>query len=177
MEFLERDLENILYEELQTEKGYEALHERGLNICYSPDSFTCKRQLKIGNYGICDLITFSRFLPCNEGGMHNNSSVFIEIIELKKGAIGIDALIQASRYLKGVKKYMQTNYSSIKPNYSITLIGRSINLDDWVYLTDLVPSLNIQTYSYGIDGIKFKVWENFSLVNEGLDRFDSLAPF
>ena len=52
MNFLEKDLEEIIY---NTDK--EMLTERGLP--YHPFE-TFKRQLKIGNYGIADLVSFKK---------------------------------------------------------------------------------------------------------------------
>ena len=50
MKFLEKDLEQIIFE-----SGRDSLRERGLSI-----SGKLLRQLRIGNYGIADLVEFVR---------------------------------------------------------------------------------------------------------------------
>jgi hypothetical protein len=168
MDFFERDLEDIIYNVLQGEDGYDSLNERGLDICYSPDHFICKRQLKIGNYGIADLVTLSRF---TQGGL------FIEVIELKKGEVNMDAYVQANRYLTGIKRYVERFHPKLMVVYSITLIGRHINRGDWVYLIDQVENLKVLTYKYDIDGITFESHSGYVLRDEGLIKVSNANPF
>jgi hypothetical protein len=177
MDFLERDLEDIIFDELRFEEGYDNLSERGLNICYSPDHFVCKRQLKIGNYGIADLVTFSRFARDTDSDRDSENKVFIEVIELKRGEINIDAYIQANRYLTGIKKYMRTYHPKLVVSYSIVLIGRHVNTSDWVYLIEDTKNLTVQTYRYELDGMKFQSHSGYSLRNDGLSKAGSINPF
>ena len=175
MDFLEKDLEDIIFNQLQTEEGYDNLQERGLNINYSPDKFKCKRQLKIGNYGICDMVTFSRFDSIiNQDGALCQPPIYIEVIELKRGEVNIETLLQAVRYLTGIKSYISKNYPKLVVDYSITLVGRTLNTGDWVYLIDLIDGLKVQTYSYGIDGINFKSHSEYKLTHHGLTRYKDL---
>jgi len=169
MDFLERDLEDIIFNELQSSDGYDNLNERGLDICFSKGSFICKRQLRIGNYGICDMVTLSRFKTIiSDKGTLIQAPLYIEVIELKKGEINSETLFQAIRYLTGIKIYMEDNYPSLVVDYSITLIGRTINTGDWIYLIDQLHNLKVQTYSYEIDGITFKTHRGYCLKNSGL---------
>jgi hypothetical protein len=168
MDFLEKDLEDIIFNALQCEEGYDMLNERGLDICYSTEHFICKRQLKIGNYGIADLVTLSRF---------TKGRVFIEVIELKKGEVNMDAYVQANRYLTGIKRYMERFHPKLNVVYSMTLIGRQLNRGDWVYLIDEVEHLKVLTYKYDIDGITFESHSGYVLRDEGLIKVSNKSPF
>ena len=64
MKFLEKDLEQIIYE-----SSNKLLREKGLNIRGKK-----YRQLRIGNYGIADIISVRRYEDC----------LYINIYELKK---------------------------------------------------------------------------------------------
>lgn len=168
MDFLERDLEDIIYNALQSEDGYDFINERGLDICYSPDHFICKRQLKIGNYGIADLVTLSRY---TQGGL------YIEVIELKKGEVNVDTYLQANRYITGIKRYVERFHPKLRVVYSVTLIGRHINRGDWVYIIDQVENLKVLTYKYDIDGIRFESHSGYVLIDEGLMKVSNANPF
>ncbi len=152
------------------------------------DYYKIKRQLKIGNYGIADLISIERPLYYKESkilkGVHFKGC--INIYELKKDIIDINALMQASRYLKGIKRYLERRGFDInKFDFRITLIGSEININsDFVYLLDSLSNplyefsesefggelsdIYVYTYEMTIDGLMFKN-ESFSyfLTNEG----------
>lgn len=69
MEFLEKDLEDIIWEAYQSEYGKYELFNKGLAI-----SGKMYRQVNLGDYGILDLMTVSI----------NPKDVIISIYELKK---------------------------------------------------------------------------------------------
>ena len=117
MEFLEKDLEEIIFEADRND-----LIERGLNI-----RGKLFRQLKIGNYGIADLVEVSRF---RKDGWHEGSQIeprlFITVYELKKDKIGISAFLQALGYLKGIRQYLRVRKPNIEFILHIVLIGREM---------------------------------------------------
>lgn len=78
MQFLEKDLENIIWE-----TNNKKLQEKGLLI--EGKKF---RQLRIGNYGICDILTVQR-----ENYYLGFSYLNITIYELKKEKAGILAFL------------------------------------------------------------------------------------
>lgn len=168
MEFLEKDLESIIWESCRFK-----LSERGLNI-----SGLAKRQLRVGNFGILDLVTFERKkYPYWDGS--DRSYIEITVYELKKGMIGIPAFMQAVRYCKGIKTYLRKNKPEMPFKFKIVLIGKEIDLNnDFIYLEDLVcdyslyPHRNISsvefyTYSYGVDGLEFNIKSDYNLSNTG----------
>ena len=144
MKFLEKDLESIIFE-----TDNEKLQEIGFDI--EGRKF---RQLRIGNYGISDIITVSR----------HGQNLHIEIIELKKDVINIDTLIQSLRYLAGIKNFLKRRNFTKNVFYTIKLCGKSIsNLRDLSLLCSNMTTFNsgielIQmiTYSYDFDGLKFQ---------------------
>lgn len=161
MNFLEKDLEEIIFE-----TGGEKIRERGL--CIKGFSF---RQLKIGNYGIADIVTFER-------DYSEPMLAKITVFELKKNEIGVSAFLQALRYVRGIDSYLK--HRGVKFNYyfEISLCGRDIEqADDYVYLCDFINTdgkskrgltyLSNYIYSYGVDGIKFTRTYGYSLIDEG----------
>jgi hypothetical protein len=99
MKFLEKDLEQIIWD-----ADKEILSERGLNL-----DGKLKRQLKIGNYGIADLIHFKRpvsYYDKQENKRFNVENGLIEIIELKNEN---DFLEWEAEYFLSKLKNIQTD--------------------------------------------------------------------
>lgn len=166
MKFLEKDLEQIIWD-----ADKEVLSERGLHL-----DGKLKRQLKIGNYGIADLIHFKRpisYYDKKTMRRYNIENGLIEVIELKNEKISVSAFMQAVKYLKGIKNYLEKrNFNDCQYCYKITLIGRDLDMDSSLcYLPDVICneeiSVNIITYDYNVNGIEFKNRFGYELVNEG----------
>ena len=169
MDFLEKDLENIIFT-----SDKELLNDRGLTIIGK-----LLRQTRIGNYGIADLIELRR--SCNESSYINNQKFIPElkiiIYELKQDEININSFLQAIGYMKGIQKYINKHkYNfSFEIFYQIILIGKKMNMNtSFSYLSDLLPYnqdgnafLECYTYSYEIDGIHFNYECDYCLTNEG----------
>ena len=171
--FLEKDLEDIIFESDKNE-----LRKRGLHI-YGK----IYRQVRIGNYGIADLIEVNR-VPSEiiNGNMGEFAShLDIKIYELKKEKIDFNAFIQAVRYAKGIRRYFEKHRTNIKVQFRIVLIGSEISMnDDFAYITDMftpnIPSafyspainyVSFYKYEYDFNGIYFKSKKQFSLIDEG----------
>lgn len=161
MSFLEKTLEEIIF---NADKNI--LYERGLYI-----TGKLVRQLRIGNYGVADLVSFTRLnkYERDQIGMH------IDVYELKKDKIGVATFMQAIGYVKGIESYLKQRKYKYDISFSINLIGSSIeNGSSFSYLTDLIPCnengysfLNVFTYSYEIDGIRFKDESGYKLIDDG----------
>lgn len=151
MEFLEKDLEQIIFEtdnELLRNVGFD-IH--GYKI----------RQLRIGNYGIADLVTWYRY----------GEVISITIYELKKGHINIDALYQALRYRKGIERYFKHRGSKFMVDISIILVGSKVDTSSsFIYLADYVFQLSMYTYQYKLNGLSFKSNYGYSLLEEGFTK-------
>jgi hypothetical protein len=171
MEFFEKDLEEIIY---LSDK--EDLSDRGLNL-----RGILKRQLRIGNYGIADLIEFKRpYFHSFYGGILKGE---INIIELKNKKIGVSTFFQALNYAKVVHTFLdKIKYNSSYYNIRITLIGREFdNNSSFCYLGDVFNNdlsetdihedskvcVDLYTYSYSIKGIKFNEISGYNLTNKG----------
>lgn len=167
MEFLEKNLEELIYQELII-GNVDKLTERGLELYYSKPKFI-RRQFKIGNYGTVDLITVEK-IDIGHG-------LSITVFELKKKLINIDTVIQGLRYCKGIKRYLSDRKDwMLGEQYEIhlVLIGSEINSNsDWVYLTDFLNTdgfnLSIFIYKYSFDGLEFKpdYTSDYYLANDG----------
>lgn len=166
MEFLEKDLEQIIWEASDKE-----LRERGLFLLGKRF-----RQLRIGNYGIADLVTVHRQQKYED---FIYGKLIITVYELKKDKIGISAFLQALNYCKGISSYLEKREFS-DYTLSIVLVGKSIDSSgSFIYLTDLIGNysdnydkgyineINYYTYSYKIDGLSFKGESGYSLTDEG----------
>jgi hypothetical protein len=170
MDFLERDLEEIIFN-----ANLSDLAKRGLSM-----ELQRKRQFKIGNYGIADIVGFER--PFYSTHCKKHFKGIVTIYEFKKDAINISAFLQAIRYLKGVKQFLKKRNLEESYNYKIVLIGRSLDLSSsFSYLPDLISNdiydmtiheisrfnLEFYTYSYGLDGLNFTQEYGYKLINEG----------
>lgn len=163
MKFLEKDLEQIIWE-----SDKEVLSERGLLL-----NGKLKRQLRIGNYGISDLVHFKRpVFVYEEKRKFLIQEGVIEIIELKNDKISVSAFMQAIRYLKGIKRYLEKrNFPDDLYTYKITLIGKTIDLESSIcYLPDLICNteliVELYTYNYTINGIEFNSEYGYKLTEE-----------
>ena len=166
MKFLEKDLEEIIFN-----SSREKLSERGLDL-----KGVIKRQLKIGKYGVSDLVTFDRVRhlnyysnPVNRGFIPvYNHYLDITVYELKKDKISMSAFLQAVRYAKGIKRFLVKRGFEFEIRLNIHLIGKTIdNKSDFIYLSELFDSVLFSTYDYDIDGIIINDVGNYSLTKEG----------
>lgn len=182
MKFLEKDLEDIIFENLQEPILVKKLNNKGLDVSYPHYS---ARQLRIGNYGIADLVLCKRTLSQkfnhtlrNKGNRIFLPHIFdITVIELKKDLVDVSTLIQGARYIKGISQYLRYRKCDLN-NYRffLKLIGNKIDLGEWIYLFDYFgDSLNayVEAYEYkmDLDGIVFqsKDLANYSLRDEGFE--------
>ena len=178
MEFLEKNLEDLIFE-----SDRNSLKDRGLTL-----QGKVKRQLRIGNYGIADLVTLHREVDYSiEYGdeIVNGECVLerkkrtkpvITIYELKKDKIGISAFLQAIGYIKGIQEYIDKRsnklfFLSEHTEYRIVLIGKEIDTKStYCYLESFLPyhMLKNYTYKYGINGLNFTKESGFYLKDNGL---------
>lgn len=173
MNFLEKDLEQIIFEQHESKSGF--LADRGLNF-----SGKCYRQKRIGNYGIADLIFIEK--PSYTKCYLDHIKGVINIVELKKDKISVSSFFQALGYVKGVHSFLKKKGLEDYFDFKITLIGSEIDLNSTLcYLPDFLGfdsnpligeysrlGLELYTYTYKIDGINFKNEWGYKLANEGL---------
>ena len=170
MNFLEKDLEEIIFDNLKTTKRREQLYFRGLEFDYKT-VYGIKRQLHIGNYGKADIVFLNKQI-CDKKEIIFDKK--ITIVELKKDNINLGTLLQASRYAKGIKIFLEEREKE-KYLFEIILIGKNIDDNsDWVYLFDIldISNVHIYKYVYNIDGISFQKinLHDYSLTNNGFNN-------
>jgi hypothetical protein len=158
MEFLEKNLEDIIFETSSDDLGNRGLYVSGKRF----------RQLRIGNYGIADMVTIDKdYLNYPDS---TYSVINITVFEFKKKLINTDTLAQASRYIKGIKRYFYKHEKFINKeiNFKIILVGKTISKgDDFTFLSDFIEHLEVYTYEYNFDGIKFTEHSGWFLTEEG----------
>jgi hypothetical protein len=169
MKFLEKDLEQIIFE-----SGRDSLREKGLSI-----EGKLFRQLRIGNYGIADLVEFTR-----PSFYRADRDIFIPgvitVYELKKEHIGIASFLQALNYVKGIQSYLHSKKKEKQYIINLVLIGRSIDATgSFCFITDMLGiesfcnepysngSISFITYNYTINGLEFTSESGYRLTNEG----------
>jgi hypothetical protein len=171
MNFLEKDLEEIIFSSSRQE-----LENRGL---YIGTNYILLRQKRIGNYGIADLIQVKT--PYYHSVFRQFCKGEINVIELKQDKIGISAFLQALGYLKGIRRYLEGRNKDHLFNYTITLIGKTIDLNSsFVYLSQFTNEpeervvnensefhLRNFLYQYNIDGLSFEEIDLYKLSDEG----------
>jgi hypothetical protein len=177
----EKQLEDFIFN-----TNPEKLEEKGLMLDY----YKIKRQVKIGNYGVADLVSIRRpqYEFYNDGSkvhklLHKGC---ITIFELKRDVINVNSLLQACRYLKGIKKFLKKkNFNLDFYDFKIILIGSDLETKgDFVYLLEslneplyeaycsemsgMLSDISIYTYNMNIDGLSFNYKDViYSLTNEG----------
>jgi hypothetical protein len=174
MDFLEKNLEDIIFE-----TDNELLEERGLYLFGKK-----RRQVNLGNYGIADIVIFDK----NSDHVNNNIGFYpiisFTVLELKQDKIDAQVFFQALRYCKGIQEYIKKRglFNNAQILFEIVLIGKQIDTNSsFIFLTDFIGagsnmfsthdyfSLDVYTYSYQFDGIKFKRIQDYSLTNSGFN--------
>ncbi|HDZ04865.1 hypothetical protein LCGC14_0371090 [marine sediment metagenome] len=168
MKFLEKDLEDIIWDNIKDKESIENLINKGFPIYYPNKIF---RQFKIGAYGIADVITFER--PRWNIKKEHAIPATITVYELKKDLVSTNTFLQALRYIKGIRNYLEKREFKYPVTYKIICIGSDVNMDDdIIYLVDFLLNSNtlifeIYTYDYSINGIGFNKEGEYKLKYEG----------
>lgn len=149
MEFLEKDLEDILYN-----APVKDIENRGL-YCFRHHALF--RQVNLGSYGIADLVSvcFSR-----------KDRIIVTVYELKQKTISINTFLQAVGYVKGLQEVCPLfNIKKRRVDFHIVLIGSKIDLSgQFCYLPSVFPhGVSYYTYKYDYDGIKFCPEDEYKL--------------
>lgn len=159
MNFLEKDLERIIYE-----TPNDILLQRGLYV-----NGKKLRQVKISTYGVADLISYN-IDRCGK-------EISIQIFELKQNEINTETFLQAIRYKRGIQRYLQKTkrFDDFYVNYQIILLGKTVEeRTSFCYIFDTVDDLIGITYRYEFDGIYFSEESGYFSRSED---FSNTNPF
>ena len=169
MKFLECDLEEIIMKSRLND-----LQDRGLEI-----EGHRKNQLRIGNYGIADIVTYSKEPITDYVNGKNYLHDWIPkitVYELKKDKVSLSTFAQGIDYIRGIQDYFNSIGRDINEyRWELVLIGREVDKNSCIaYLTDLITSsdrgcleLKIFEYNYDIDGLYFKEAYGYYLIKKG----------
>ena len=162
MTFLEKDLEQIIFE-----TDNRKLITRGLYL-----NGTKKRQLRLGNYGIADIVSFhvdnDDIYDVMSDQYKREPYLEITVCELKQNKLDVGTFLQAIRYCKGIESYIKNSRrKQIELKFSVVLIGKEVSSGDFVYFPDFISNLKIYTYSYEFEGILFKEIKTYQLSTPG----------
>lgn len=160
MEFSEKILEDIIWDNAQSSEGLKLLMERGLQI-----TGKMFRQVDLGDYGRADLISI-RYIP-------QNDYLDIVVYELKKGCITVNALMQAARYVTALRSHgFDSGDWCSEIGFRICLIGDSIDKNgDFAFLYNELEDVEIYTYDFKLSGIYFNIVEKgWHLTNEKINE-------
>lgn len=175
MNFLEKDLEQVIYE-APDEFIFDNFEVEGKRF----------KQYKIGVYGISDLIFVNKVYSLDIDYINKKSKILdvgleISIFELKKDEVNITTFLQAIRYAKGIQRFFQER-EFYKFYIRILLCGKSVDLKSgFVFISDLfdngeysdikvfngqINKVELFSYDYKFDGLKIKNEHGYSFVNE-----------
>lgn len=169
MNFLEKELEDIIWE-----SDNESLQKKNLNI-----EGKKYRQLRIGNYGILDLLTVEKKYYPDWDRQKSFPYLNITVYELKKENVSISTFLQALRYCKGIKSYIERKELNVPFKLNIVLCAKKVDThSSFIYLADLITkeidrpdgllnSLEVYSFEYLIDGINFINHSEYDLTNKG----------
>jgi hypothetical protein len=152
MQFLEKDLEDIICDHYNEELIERGLFVRGKKI----------RQVRLGNYGIADVISYK--MVRDEFG---DRLLLIQIWELKKEKISFADYEQCLRYWKGVSRYL-SDYRDVSFNYKIELklVGQRASIGIQ-YLNEKLSHIDLAVYyyQYDLNGLSFEMETNSWCLN------------
>jgi hypothetical protein len=147
MNFLEKDLEGIIFDSFGCLRVKESLINRGLEFLDSEDRYLyCKRQLNIKGAGIADLVFFQR-------NPYERDHIHFHVLELKRGAVDNKSVFQCNRYVEGISKYLESR--GIKYTQSATVIGDRVSTNFRKTEIDNIGYIETMYYTYNFNGILF----------------------
>lgn len=160
MDFSEKVLEDIIWDNAQSHEGRKLLKERGLFI-----RGKLFRQLELGNYGRADLVSIE-YIP-------HSDVIDVVVYELKKGCINVNALMQVARYVTALKSHgLDVGDWCSEIHISMCLIGDAIDKNgDFAFLYNDIDNVEIYSYDYRLDGLYFcEVEKNWCRTEENINE-------
>lgn len=158
----EKDLEDLIFEDYKSNLA-ECLQDRGWPIYLEYPRI--HRQVKLGGYGIADLIVMGSFYD----------EIQVHVIELKVTPLCLDHLSQLARYIKAIKEIISKSNLIGKVSVHGILIVESIPINDNVFIPNILQE-NISIYSakYGLYGIEFSQLDTSFIKSSGIGNFDEV---
>lgn len=162
MDISEKELEDILCQNLSRNIGRNVLYDRGFPLPYPPDeisTFKVYRQINFGDYGIADIITFCKHyeIDIHEDDNGKKSKriypdVEITIYELKSREAEVKDFEQLSRYRTAVEEIIRNGKISKYIHVNSYVVAPDINTGHYLMNHS---KLNMINFSYDVTGIEF----------------------
>lgn len=168
MNFLEKDLETIIYEATQNPDSRKELEARGF-----PVDGHFQRQFNLGDYGVADLVEF--YMYNNPDNYAYRRQAYITIWELKKDDINMESFNQALSYLRGIQIVCEKLFHNvdIEIKYKIALLGKNIDTrGSFCYLPDFCEDVSLWTYSYGLNGLQIHNRSGYKITNAAMPKMN-----
>jgi hypothetical protein len=136
----EKELEDWIFNKYQEE-----------GVCCIDDTYPQNliRQMNLGVYGICDLVSFSVHRHENQ-----RKEVEVFIYELKKEKITADAFTQVARYATAITQTIEAHESSIDLTITCVLVGTEI--DESCYILNHSDFRYYKPFFHPESGVEFK---------------------
>jgi|VirMetMinimDraft_7_1064189.scaffolds.fasta_scaffold76133_1 hypothetical protein len=144
MNILEKEIEEII-----AKADLESLERSGLKL-----RLNTIIQPNLSPYGIADLICYEADKDLSTG----ITTLYLQVIEIKKEKIDIYTLLQASKYAKALRAIMSDKrFDEFKIVTEILLVGKKIDYsNNFIDLVEFIDNVSVFTYSIDMtDGIKF----------------------
>ena len=127
----EKELEDFIFE--ACEEGACPLSGSPVDLCF--------RQVDLGAYGIVDILKIE---------VYPNGGMDVTVLELKKEHIGVSAVAQVSRYMEGIKHYLNETPNLAPENTGVygEVAAPSLKDDSVHYLLNLLQD-DIKYYEIG----------------------------
>lgn len=127
MRLLEIDIEDLIWDKLQSKEGIQLLEKKGLNCesIFLGQREDCKtvfiRQMNLGAYGIPDIVSIT-----DQGYLSTNRRMIrVHVIELKATEASVDNFQQAFRYMSGLRHFL-TDLTNISPKNTYLTVNGSL---------------------------------------------------
>jgi hypothetical protein len=156
MEISEKDLEDLIYQDL-IHKGGRNLISRGLNtVCMSLGigSVVWLRQVRVEPYGIADIIGYRRY----------RGSIYVDIIELKNRPLECGDFDQVFRYKTAVLEMFGNSRPNMRVLVNCYIVGRDINSGHYIHNHS---DVNLVFFTFSIHGFQFRTENDRWCKNEG----------
>lgn len=130
----------------------------------------CLSQFSFGDYGIPDLIFYSKVIS------ENDSFMTIHIVELKNEQIKLKDIAQISRYKTYIEKMQERTDISIDLKCSLVVPEGISSNSDACYITNACED-SIDVYEFSLNpktGINFNLVYGFYNSGASSDQFDKL---
>lgn len=156
MKLYEVDLEDLIWDNLQSVEGIELLRKRGLD-CSAMEIRNCRssfvRQMNLGSYGVPDIVSIKDHGIDTIG----NKVISVHVIELKGTEAHADHFMQLSRYISGLNHYLKSNkYVDVGVTGSLITKGYD-SIQDPFFMDYLFPHVKMYSFSFDLQqGISFK---------------------